>query len=146
MAGKQVSYDDDQSYFQNRPVVDQVTLHGPGGPGGNTTFTLLNSALVDTGADYSQLDTAAAAYVGLDPVMNGTRVQVATAGGLVWLHELTVDLELLGQRLQVTVHFGAGAAPLLGRQGLFLAVQAAGFGTKDWLQQWYPAGSGEQSH
>ncbi|GEM_PF-4982653 len=146
MASRQVSYDDDQAYILNRPILDQLTLHGPGGPRGTTTFTVLNSVLVDTGADYTQLDIAAAAYVGLDPVASGRRVRVATAGGVVPLHELDVDLEFLGRRVQATVHFGAGAVPLLGRQGLFRAVSAAGFETSEWLQQWYapaaPAGSG----
>jgi predicted aspartyl protease len=132
-----VDYDDDEPYVGNRPVVDLI-LHGPGGPKGATTAPVA-VALVDTGADYGQLDLNLALYVGLDPVSQGVPVTVATAGGLVALHELVVDVEFLGQILPVTVHFASGAAPLLGRQGLFQAVQAAGFETTEWLQRWYPA-------
>jgi predicted aspartyl protease len=133
---RHVDYDDDEPYVGNRPVVDLI-LHGPGGPKGATTAPVA-VALVDTGADYGQLDLNLALYVGLDPVNQGVPVTVATAGGLVALHELVVDLEFLGQTLPVAVHFASGAAPLLGRQGLFQAVQAAGFETTEWLQQWYP--------
>lgn len=134
--GRQVDYDDDEPYVGNRPVVDLI-LHGPGGPKGATTAPVA-VALVDTGADYGQLELNLAQYVGLDPVNQGVSRTVATAGGLVTVHELVVDLEFLGQTLSVPVHFASGAAPLLGRQGLFQAVQAAGFETTEWLQQWYP--------
>ena len=133
---RQVTYDDYQPYVKNGPVVD-LTLHGPGGPNGAKTAPVA-VAIVDTGADYAQLNLNLATYVGLDPVNNGQPIKVATAGGTVTLHELVVDLELLGQTLQVTVHFGSGAAALLGLQGLFQAVQAAGFDTTEWLQQWHP--------
>lgn len=134
--GRQVDYDDYQPYVKNGPMVD-LTLHGPGGPNGATTAQTAH-AIVDAGADYVQLEVNLALYVGLDPVAQGTPVWVATAGGPVKLHELVVDLEFLGQILPVTVHFGSGAAPLLGLQGLFQAVQAAGFDRKEWLQQWHP--------
>jgi len=133
---RQIDYDDQRPYKGNGPVVDLI-LHGPGGPYGVTTAPVA-VALVDTGADYAQLDLSLALYVGLDPVSNGKSVIVATAGGLVRLHELLVDLEFLGQTLPVTVHFGSRARPLLGFQGLFQAVQAAGFERTEWLQRWYP--------
>lgn len=135
MTIRQVDYDDYEPYVGNRPFVD-VVLHGPGGRQGQTTCPLV-AALVDTGADYTQLDLGLAYYVGLDPVANGVLVTVATAGGLVKLHELDVELEFLGQLVTVTAHFQTAAAPLLGRQGLFMALEAAGFESGEWLQKWY---------
>lgn len=135
MAQTTVVFDASEPYVGSRPVID-MELHGPGGPYG-TVFPIAN-AIVDTGADYTQLEIAAAVNVGLDPANDGRIVSIATAGGVVQVHELDVEVECLGQRLTIRAHFSLGAAPLLGRQGLFLFAEGAGFETTEWLQRWYP--------
>ena len=110
---------------------------------GATRVLPIAAALVDTGADFSQLDMASAQHVGLDPTTQGRQVQVATAGGLVWLWQMPADIEVLGpEKVRVEVQFGNGAASIFGREGVFQAVEQAGFTTRDWLQKFYPVTSG----
>ena len=143
MAPRTVHFDDDELYIQNRPYID-VVLYGPGGPQGYTSISIA-MLLVDTGADFTQLDLAAARHVGLDPPRQGMLVQVATAGGLVQLHQMPVDIDVIGQRVTVRAQFGPSAAPLYGREGIFQAMEQVGFTTQDWLQKLYPASTGSSA-
>jgi hypothetical protein len=140
MPSRTVNFDDDELYVGNRPVVDLV-LYGPGGPQGHTSLPIA-AALVDTGADFSQLDIAGAQHVGLDPTTQGRHVRVATAGGLVWLWQMPADIEVLGHKVRIEVQFGSGAASIFGREGIFQALEQAGFTTRDWLQKFYVASPG----
>ena len=129
-----VNFHDAESYVGNRPWVD-LYLDGPGGPRGRKRALIAN-ALVDTGADYSQLPMHAAQYVGLDPHIRDRQVLISTAGGKVLMHRLDVDLTLLGRTVTVRVHFGPLAVPLIGRQTLLVAMHTVGFQGKRWLQEW----------
>jgi predicted aspartyl protease len=133
MAGRQVDYDDDERYVANRPRAAMV-LHGPGGSHGTTAAF---SALVDTGADYCQLPEEAARRIGLLP-QQGTRVGLLTAGGRVSRWRLPVDVDIEGERVRVPVDFDRGAKPLLGRTGIFAALDGIGFTRVDWLAKWLP--------
>jgi predicted aspartyl protease len=120
-----ITYGAIEAYRGNRPYADLI-LHGPRG-----RFPLVR-ALVDTGADYAQLDAWAAQQVGITlPAVGQT---VATAGGTTTLAKAYADLEVFGTTIRVPVLFGPGANPLLGRHALFQLVQEAGFGTQRWLR------------
>ena len=78
-------------------------------------------ALVDSGADVPMFNTRIAAAIGLD-LAAGRRSHVVGVGGRVDMIEITVQLDLLGQRFPVLVHFSDAipvTMPLLGRRGVF---------------------------
>jgi predicted aspartyl protease len=126
-----VDFDDGEPYNGNRPV-GKVVLHGPGGPHG-TTWTAY-PVLVDTGADYMHLPDAAAAAVGLS-LAGATAHNVSTAGGIVTVRRLTVQVEVHGILRKVPVNFAPNGKPLIGRQAMFAAIKSAGFSTTEWLRE-----------
>ncbi len=90
------------------------------------------AGIVDTGADHLQLDTAAAAYAGLNYAMlPGIAVKTAGSSNVV-LKQGSVDIELQGVRLTVPALFGPSpAGVLLGRSALLKALEVA-FDATDW--------------
>jgi len=89
------------------------------------------AAIVDTGADHLQFDSAAAANAGLNyATLQG--ISVTTAGGAVTLKQAAIDIELEGVTLKATAFFGPSpAGTLLGRSALLKALEIA-FDSTDW--------------
>lgn len=93
-------------------------------------------ALLDSGADYLQLDSYWAHQLRIDPKRQGTPLSVTLAGGGTrsydFVRRLTVEIE--GKRVVVDCLFstGAGATPLLGRLA-FLAAVDVGLDVNGWL-------------
>ena len=112
-------------------------MRGPGGPSGETTFTV--PALVDTGAESAMMPEKAALRIGLDPDA-GVAVQIATAGGIVVRPQLDdVELEIGTARLRAVVSFGPdGTQPVIGRSTLFSFLEVVGFRYDEWLLKYGP--------
>ncbi|MEV4437498.1 retroviral-like aspartic protease family protein [Streptomyces sp. NPDC049577] len=127
---RSVDFDGSRAYVQNRPLVDLIVF----APGGRHLQVL--NALVDTGADFTQLDLGVAHAIGLAPERRQSTL-VATAGGPTRLYPIDLTIEVTGVRAPVRVLFGRRANPLLGRQGMLMLMQAVGFTTTDWLHQRY---------
>ena len=110
----------------NRPETELI-LHGPRKP-------IRVWALIDSGADFMQLDLALATAVGLQPTMRGTRqtVSIASGGVSVMWHLAGVDITVEGNRVTVDGYFAAGVPSLLGRTAI---VRAMSFGLRSagWL-------------
>lgn len=129
MPPRSVSFDDDDPYLGNRPHVDLI-LFCPAGP------VQIKNALVDTGADYTQVDLGVASQAGLAPHQQGVPISLATAGGAVSAYLMRVTVEVLGHQVGMQVCFAPNANPLLGRQGIFSVMDDVGFTPGDWLQKW----------
>ncbi|HEY6372167.1 MAG TPA: retroviral-like aspartic protease family protein, partial [Candidatus Sulfotelmatobacter sp.] len=97
------------------------------------------AAIVDTGADDLQLETAAAANAGLNySALPG--IAVTTAGATVTLKQANIDIEIYGVQLNVPALFGPSpAGVLLGRSALLKAFEIA-FDNTAWGYS-IPAGS-----
>jgi predicted aspartyl protease len=120
-----VAYTGNYPYVGNRPYAD-VVLHGPSGAA--PTY----KCLVDTGADYLQLPSAAASLAGL---AGGSPLTVSGSTGsttMTLMKGVTVEIE--GKRVAVDVLFdpSGSSRALLGRQAL-LAAYDAGFNVSEWL-------------
>ena len=131
MSGRTVEFDDVEPNRSQLPQAD-VVLMGPGGPHGAGWGAL---AIMDTGADISQLPSEAAAGVGIE-VGIGPTVVLATAGGLVHRHRVRVDILIQGVDLTVDVDFAPGVRPLIGRSTMFALMDSVGFEPSEWLMKW----------
>lgn len=132
MTYRTISYDDGERYQRRRPY-GSVTLHGPGGPYGISSWHAW--ALVDTGADYMCLPSQAAHAVGVS-LTSAASGPVLTAGGVITVQHFAVDVEIQGVRTNVPVNFAVNAKPLIGRQAIFAVLPAIGFTTSEWLLEW----------
>ena len=117
--------------YVNRPR-GLVKLHGPGNLSMRPFW-----ALVDTGCDYLHLLEEAADKVGID-LSNAKRFRISTAGGLIYMRQKEVEVEIQGELVKVPCNFGKNAKPLIGMQAIFETMESVGFRSTEWLIDWHP--------
>lgn len=124
-----VTYTSTKSYIGNRPWAD-VELS----PGSVAVVTL--KCLVDTGADYLQINAADAGKAGIS-LSAATATSVATAAGMTTLQLIkgvTVSIEGSGPIVvDVLVDTANGTKPPLAGRQLLLKAFDIGFDRSQWL-------------
>ena len=128
-----VNYDDHRLWGQpnlqdNRPYAE-IILHGK-----TTTQFERIWALIDTGADFIQVNNAIAQRIGIDLTKDGKPKQIQTAGGgQITVTEVgNVEVEVEGKRIRVNCLFGQNQTPIFGRVAI-LAAMDIGFDLRGWL-------------
>ena len=126
-----ISYVKKIPYSGNRPYADVQLLNNSGGRGPTI------KCLVDTGADYLQINVADANAVGLS-LVGATSKTVSTVAGTAKLMLVSkVDVFIENSSLltvDVLVDTTNSTKPQLAGRQLFLTAFDAGFGVSDWLR------------
>lgn len=88
------------------------------------------SALVDTGADVTQLPASAAHSLGLS--LAGARTTIVqTAGGPQTTQRLSVEVQVFSKRFSTDVDFSSNPVALVGRESIFAAGSLTVLGLSD---------------
>jgi predicted aspartyl protease len=125
-----INFATNRPYSGNRPWADLVI-----NPSSGKSPTL--KCLVDTGADYMQINQLDAAASGMSLAL-ATPTSVSTVAGTVTLqlvHGVQVSIEgSTPKTVDVLVDMSNGTMPLLAGRQILLAAFDLGFNVTDWLQ------------
>ena len=91
-------------------------------------------ALIDTGADFLQVNDSVAKKIGIDLQTQGTKKWIQTAGsGQIQVTEIqNVDVKMEGKFIKTKCLFAQNQTPILGRVAVLAAIDV-GFDVNGWL-------------